>query len=116
VDVCRHGVQSLRYNSNLIIGGDFNVNNKRKTPEGYRLQEFQDTFALSQLINQPPWQRIITDNNGTKHLRKSMLDHVYTNYELAIATVEDKWSSDHAIIKVTFPNTKQVQREKKTIR
>jgi len=98
----------------MIIGGDFNINPQNKTPESIKMNNFVDKHGLSQLIKQTTWRRIITIN-GKQTLKKSCIDHVYTDDASKMkVVVGDQWSSDHNIIElyIKYTNRLSVTREK----
>ncbi len=100
----------------LWIGGDFNVNLQKHSSEKIRLQEWQDDHALLQLVKSSTWSRVVTTPSGVQQLRKSLLDHIYTNSELSTVTIDDKWSSDHNLLILDLPGKQRIVRMKTTTR
>ncbi len=95
----------------IYIGGDFNVNlrQNKKSKEGTLLQEFQDEFGLTQLVNKNTWVRTITTKNGCT-VRRSLLDHIYTSDPDVRVVVEDRWTSDHSLIVLELKEKSKVIR------
>ena len=99
----------------LIIGGDFNVNLRKKSHEGYLLQDWKDKLALKQFITKTTWSRIVTTNKA-KTIRTSLIDHVYSSENNLGVKVDDKWTSDHHLIIVEINRLMTFKRTKTTAR
>jgi hypothetical protein len=100
----------------VYIGGDFNINLNRPSPDSNRLQQWQEEFALHQMISSNTWSRIHTFSDGRVELRKSRIDHLYTSDKFCKVKVEDKWSSDHNLITLELPEREKVIRKKCMVR
>jgi hypothetical protein len=105
-------------NKTIYLGGDFNINLKKpnKSKESIQLQDLKDELGLTQLVQKTTWMRIITSANGQKTIRRSLLDHVYTNNPDANVLVDDRWTSDHSLIVLEVDVMIQIRRCKTTRR
>jgi hypothetical protein len=96
----------------IWIGGDFNINLRKKTSDSKKLQLWQDDNSLKQLVSTWTWSRIHTDTKGKRELRKSLIDHLYTNSETTTIKIGDNWTSDHRIITIKLPEREKIERKK----
>jgi hypothetical protein len=100
----------------VYIGGDFNINLKKSNHETNRLKQWQEEFALHQLISSNTWSRVHTFADGRVEFRKSLIDHLYTSNQFCKVKIEDRWSSDHNVISLTLPEREKILRKKCVVR
>jgi len=100
-----------RVTKKIIVVGDFNINYNVQSKEKDDLEMWALKFSLEQKIQENTWERIVTVDN-VKHLKTSRIDLCFTNFE-ATVSVEDRFTSDHALIMIQAgPNTTKVVRSK----
>jgi len=73
-------LRSLTANNNdrdLICGGDYNVDWQKESKMKAMLQEWNDDYSLTQIVNKITRYRCITLATGEKKDERSILDHIY---------------------------------------
>ena len=102
-------------NSNLIILGDFNLNESMRYSQDYSHKEYFlemmnlfDPMGLVQMVEFETWKRLI---NGT--WRTSTIDHVYTNDATVIKNLKpvETIIGDHVLVTMNLKNEKKEEQE-----
>jgi len=96
--------RASRTTKRFCAGGDLNVNYSKNSHFKDKLEEWAIESDLTQHINVPTWERIITTPEG-QSLRRSRLDLVFASPQEINVTVLDKLNSDHNVIMVVLSIT-----------
>jgi len=105
--------ETAKTRKDTCIGGDFNINFKKNSPEKDVIETWSLDFNLVQLVNEHTWERIIKNPvTSVPEIKRSTLDLVFVNCE-GEHTLLDKYTSDHKCIMFQFKSkTEQIVRQK----
>lgn len=92
-----------KHHTELIIGGDFNVNWESSSCKKDALEEWCERSGLEQLVSGSTRRREVKKVDGEKYLQSSCLDLVFASSPVRTKIMPSA-SSDHDIVEVLFEN------------
>jgi len=105
--------ETAKTRKDICIGGDFNINFGKFSPEKENIETWALDHNIIQLVNEHTWERIIRNPvTSIPELKKSQLDLLFVNTD-GKHTVLDKYTSDHKCLMFEFKSkTEQIIRQK----
>jgi len=83
---------------NVVIGGDFNIDLTKKSKSNELIDRWAIDNGLTQWIHEITRTRVTTKDN-VLHIESSLLDHLYSNFELNHSLINS--ISDHVMIQIS---------------